>query len=92
MTALRYLIWIAAFASILFASYSGLMALYSEPGDGGGGGPKGTYWDFYGYVNCGLDGMPGSAPSCVECKCVRGGQFPSCTEGTFYNCCRKGSC
>ncbi|MGB9774356.1 MAG: hypothetical protein ACP5ON_09720, partial [Bacteroidota bacterium] len=41
--ALRYLIWIAAFASILFASHSGVVALQSEPGNGGGGGAYGTW-------------------------------------------------
>ena len=46
MKTLRYLIPIVVFASILFASYSTLMALVAEPpGDGGGGG--GNYGKWY---------------------------------------------
>jgi|GEM_PF-7106737 len=92
MKALRYLLLVAAFATILLTSYSVLMALYSEPGDGGGGGNPPTWWSEPTYVNCGLDGMPGSSRPCVECKCVVGGFLPLCTVGEYYGCCTKGDC
>jgi|GEM_PF-2933488 len=51
MKTFRYLLLVAAFATILLTSYSVLMALQSEPGDGSNQGSVGYgVWVYYGDV------------------------------------------